>query len=216
MANSSSQLPAPQLPSPLFGRWVLGIGSFLRLRTSLTLLPLLQPLLLLLCALFRPRFPIGALLLQLLLLIGAEQRVHVRLQPGFGNREIRLNFGKIFHCRSHLRLVEGSRFDRLEPRVLRRTHPVHERAHLLAILLRELTHLLLLRIGEVERPQRQAGAWAARAEARSASARPRVRRTLREGERASGHQAGDEDDQAEKMRATKHGDFLHRDVFLVI
>jgi hypothetical protein len=186
------------------------------LRTSPLLLPLLQALLLLLRPLFRPRFTIGAELQQLLLLVAAEQRVHIRLQPGLRDREIRFNFGNVFHCRSDLRLVEGNRFDRPAPRVLRRTHPVHERAHLLAILLRELTHLLLLRVGQVERPQRQAGAGTARAKARSPSASPSIGRTLRKGERASGDQADNEDDQAENMRATKHGDFLHWDVFLVI
>ena len=122
------------------------------LRTSLTLLPLLQALLLLLRPLLRPRLPIGAELLQTLLLFSAEQSVNISLQPRFRHPEIGLHVGDVLHRGSDLRFVEGNRFDRLPSRILCRAHPVHERTHLFPILLRELPHLLLLRIGQIEGP----------------------------------------------------------------
>jgi hypothetical protein len=179
------------------------------LRTRLTLLPLLQALLLLLGPLLRPRLPIGAELLQSLLLFSAEQSVNIGLQPRFRHREIGLHVGDVLHRGADLRFVEGNRFDRLPSRILYRAHPVHEGAHLFPILLRELPHLLLLRIGQIEGPERKAGSGTARTDSRSTSARTARRRTLRVHEAATGDHRNHECDLAEKMKTTNHGSALH-------
>ena len=81
-------------------------------------------------------------------------------------------------------------------------------AHLLAVLLRQLAHLLLLRVGQVESSKRQAGARAARAEARSPSARAARLRTLRVGERAAADKRNDECAHTKNTKMTNHGYYL--------
>jgi hypothetical protein len=145
---------------------------------------------------------IGPELLQPLLLIRAEQRVDVGLQPRLGNREIRLHVAQLLHGGADLRFVEGDCFNRRPARCLRGAHAIHQRTHLLTILLAQLTHLLLLRVGQIEGAQRQACLLATHAEAGSPTGLGA--RSLRVDEDPAAGQRGQERTHTKNTKMTNH------------
>ena len=120
--------------------------------------PALQPLLNPPLALLHPGLPLGAELLRLFLLFRREDREDLAVQPRLMHGEVGFHRREILHHRANAAFVDGQRFDSLLTRVLRRAHPLNQRACLFLVLLGHLAYLLALRLGEIECGKRKSSA----------------------------------------------------------
>src|SRR5438128_1135268 len=97
--------------------------------------------------------PGGALILQLLgfgLLIGRQKHPHLAVNPRPQERHVGLGRGQRLRRRADQPLVHGHRLDRLLLRLVGRSQPPTRLLHLVPIALHDVTHLIALRVGQVE------------------------------------------------------------------
>lgn len=108
-----------------------------------------------------PRLRLRFELLRFFLLLRREHSEDVAVQPCLLDRHIRLRRGEILGGGTHQRFVDRDRLDSGTLRFHRLLQALGERLRLLAVTLRDVSDLLLLRITQIELTEREAGGEAA-------------------------------------------------------
>ena len=123
--------------------------------------PALQSLLHTALTLFHACLALGPQLLGLRLLLGREDREQVSAKPRLLHRQVGFHGCEVLHGRANASLVNRHRVDGLLLCGARRPEALHQRPRLLLMLLRDVPRLLALRLGEIQRRERETHARAA-------------------------------------------------------
>jgi len=123
--------------------------------------PALQSLLHTALTLFPACLALGPQLLGLRLLLGCEDREQVAAKPRLLHRQVGFHGRQFLHGRANASLVNRHRAGGLLLCGARRPEPLSQRPGLLLMLLCDVPRLLALRLGEIQRRERETHAGAA-------------------------------------------------------